>query len=35
MNREATLKLTAKDKKAAKAAILDSRKGAVRRDGSL
>lgn len=35
MFREATLKLTTKDKEAAKAAILDSSDGAIRRDGSL
>lgn len=35
MDRNATLRLTAADKAAAKAAQLDSRQGAVRNDGSL
>jgi hypothetical protein len=35
MDRNATLRLTDKDKQAARAAILDSTQGAVRRDGGL
>lgn len=35
MNRNASLRLTTKDKAAAKAAILDDQQGAIRRDGSL
>lgn len=35
MDRNATLRLTAEDKQAAKAVLLDSTQGAVRRDGSL
>lgn len=34
MNREATIKLTAADKKAARNAVLDSRQGMIRDDGS-
>jgi hypothetical protein len=35
MDRNATLKLTAADKQAAKAALLDAHQGAIRRDGTL
>lgn len=35
MKRNATLRLTASDKFAAKGAILDSAQGNIRRDGSL
>lgn len=35
MNREATLRLSDADKRAAKAVILDNAQGAIRRNGSL